>query len=68
MSAYSKALNCMSILSLPEKSYFGNDKYLEANTRAIDVLRQTLSKQHISLISHCDSAFAVWNTLISPKE
>jgi len=34
----------------------------------MDALKYTLNKDHISLISHCDSAFAVWNTLISHKE
>jgi len=32
----------------------------------MEALRHILSKDHISLISHCDSAFAVWNT-ISPE-
>ena len=32
------------------------------------VLRQTLSKDHLSMISHCDSAFVIWNTLVSFKE
>ena len=35
---------------------------------SMDALKHTLSKEHISLISHCDSAFVVWNTLISYKE
>ena len=30
-------------------------------------LRHTLSKDQFSMISHCDSAFAVWNTLTSPE-
>ena len=31
------------------------------------VLRHTLSKDYLSIISHCDSAFAVWNALTSPE-
>ena len=30
-------------------------------------LRQTLSKENLSLISYCDSTFIVWNTLTSLK-
>ena len=30
-------------------------------------LRNTLSKDYLSMVSHCDSAFAVWSTLISPE-
>jgi len=51
-----------------KKSYIDNDKYLEANVQAIDALKHTLSKEPIFLISHCDSTFAVWNTLISHKK
>ena len=68
MSAYLKALDLHIYLVTTKKSYLGNDKYLEANTQALHALRQTLSKQYLSLLSHCDSAFAVWNTLISLKE
>ena len=28
--------------------------------------RCTLSKEYLCMVSHCDSAFAVWNTLTSP--
>jgi len=40
-------------------SYFGNDKYIEANAQVLEVLRHTLSKNYLSIISHCDSTFAV---------
>jgi len=26
-----------------------------------------LSKEYLFMVSHCNSAFAVWNTLTSPK-
>ena len=68
MHAYLKDIGLHVYLATTKKSYLGSDKYREANTQAIEALRHTLSKDHISLISHCDSAFAVWNTLISPKE
>ena len=34
----------------------------------MEAFRHTLGKKHLSLISYCDSAFEVWNILISPKE
>ena len=68
MSAYLKALGLHVYLTITKKSYVDNGKYLEANAQAIKASRHTLSKEHLSLISHCDSDFTVWNTLISPKE
>jgi len=68
MSAYLKALDLHVYLATTKKSYRDNDKYIEANTQAMEALRRTLSKKYLSLISHCDSAFTVWNTLISLKE
>ena len=58
----------MFILSLSRKTYSGNAKYIEANEQALDTLKQTLSKDYFSMISHCDSAFALWNTLTSPEQ
>jgi len=68
MSAYFKALGLHVYLATTKKSYLANVKYLEANIQVIDALKHTLSKEHLSLISHYDSAFAVWNSLTSPKE
>ena len=68
MSAYLKTLSLHVYLVIAKKSYFGNDKYLGANAQAIDALKQTLNKEHLSIFSYCDSAFAVWNTLTSSKE
>jgi len=68
MIAYLKALGLHVYLAITKKSYLGNDKYLEANIQALHALRQTLSKEHLSIVSHCDSAFVVWNTLSSLKE
>ena len=42
-----------------KKSYVDNGKHLEANAQDIDALKHTLNKEHLALISHCDSAFAV---------
>ena len=67
MSAYLKALSLLVYLATTKKTYFSNAKYLEANAQALMTLRNTLSKDYLSMVSHCDSAFAVWNTLTSPK-
>ena len=42
-----------------QENLFDNDKYIEANAQAIDAIKHTLSKEQFSLISYCDSAFAV---------
>ena len=68
MSAYFKALELHVYLATRKKSYVGNDKYIEANAQVLIALRQSLSKDYLSLISHCDFIFVIWNTLISLKE
>ena len=40
-------------------SYLANDKYIEANAQVLVALRHTLSKNYLSIVSHCDSTFAV---------
>ena len=65
MSAYLKALGLHVFLVTTMKTYFGNAKYIEANARALDALKQTLSKDYLMTVSNCDSFFAVW--LTSPK-
>jgi len=67
MSTYLKALGLHVYLAITKKTYFGNAKYIETNAQALDALKYTLSKDYLSLISHCDSAFTVWNTLTSPE-
>ena len=53
-------------LAATKKSYLGNSKHIEANAQVLTALRNTLSKEYLYMISHCDSAFVVWNTLTSP--
>ena len=67
MSAYLKALDLHVYLVTTKKTYFDNAKYLEANAQALHALKQTLSKEYLSIVSHCNSAFVVWNTLTSPE-
>ena len=68
VSAYLKALRLHVYLATIKISYVGNDKYLGANAQTLEALKQTLSKDYLFLIFHCDSAFAVWNTLTSPEQ
>ena len=63
MSAYLKTLGMPVYLTTTKKFYLGNNKHIEANAHALDAL--TLSKDYLSTVSHCDSAFAVWNTFTS---
>ena len=59
MSAYLKTLGLHVYLVTTKKTYFGNIKYIEANAQALDALKHTLSKEYLSIVSHCDSAFVV---------
>ena len=63
---YLKTLDMHVYLAASKKSYLSNSKHIEANTQALEALRCTLSKEHLSIVSYCDSDFAVWNTLTSP--
>ena len=59
MSVYLQALGSHVYLATIKKFYLGNDKYIEANTQALEALRHTLRKDDLSIISHCDSTFIV---------
>jgi len=67
MSMYLKTLRMHVYLTTTKKSYLANNKHIDANAQALEALRQILSKEYLSMVSHCDSAFAVWNTLTSPR-
>ena len=67
ISAYLKALGLHVYLTTTKKSYLGNNKHIEANAQALEALRRTLNKDYFMMVSHCDFAFAVWNTLTSSK-
>ena len=58
MSAYLKVLVLHVYLATTKKIYFGT-KYIEANAQALYALKHTLSKEYLSIVSHCDSAFLV---------
>jgi len=63
---YLKTLGLHVFLTATKKSYLGNSKHIEANAQALEELRCTLNKEYLCMISYCDSAFAVRNTLTYP--
>ena len=66
MSMYLKAFGIHVYLAIIKESY--NGKYLEANAKALHVLKSTLNNKYLSRVSNFNSAFIVWNTLISLDE
>ena len=67
MSMYLKTIGLHVFLATIKKSYLDNSKHIEANAQALKALRASLSKEYLNIISHCVSAFAVWNILTSSK-
>jgi len=65
MSAYLKSLGLHVFLATTKKFYLGKDKHIEANAQNLVALRYTLSKDQLFMVSHCDFAFTVWDTLTS---
>jgi len=65
MSSYFKILGIHVYLVTTKRSYIENDKHLEVNAQVIVALKQTLNNGYLFRVTNCDSAFAVWNTLIS---
>ena len=63
MSMYLKTIGMHVHLAATKKSYLGNRKHKEANAQALKALRSTLSNEYLCLVSHCKSAFTVWNIL-----
>ena len=57
MSLYLKALGIHVYFVTIKESYFINDKYLEANAKAIHALKLTLNDDYLSRVSNIDSAF-----------
>ena len=68
MSLYLKALGIHVYFVTIKYSYYLNGKHLEANTKAIHTLKLTLNDEYLSRVSNFDSAFIIWNTLISLDE
>ena len=55
MSSYLKTLCLHVCLTTTKKSYLGDDKYIEVIAQVLIALRQSLSKDYLFMISHCDS-------------
>ena len=68
MSLYLKGLGIHVYLATIKDSYFSNSKYLEANSKVIHALKSTLNDDYLSRIANLDSAFVVWNTIVSLGE
>jgi len=64
---YLKIIGLHVFLAATKKSFLGNSKHIETNAQVLEALRSTLNKEYLFMVSHCDSAFAVRNTLTSPK-
>ena len=67
MCAHLKALGLHVYLVAIKKSYLGNSKHKKANAQDLKALKKSLSKEYLNIISHCGSAFAMWNILTSPE-
>ena len=65
MTLYLKGHDVHVYLVTIKESYFVNDKYLEANAKAIHALKLNLNDGYLSRISNFDSAFVIRNTLTS---
>ena len=68
MSLYLKTLVIHVYFATIKDSYCLNNKYLEANAKAIHALKSTLNDEYLSTVSNIDSAFVVWNTILSLSE
>ena len=68
MSMYLKALGIHVYFATIKESNFINGKHLYTSTKAIHALKSTLNDEYLSRVSNFDSAFVVWNTLVSLGE
>ena len=67
-SMYLKALGIHVYFATIKDSYCLNGKHLEANAKAIYALKSTLNDDYLSRIANFESAFVVWNILVSLGE
>ena len=61
MCAHLKTLGLHVYLAATKESYLSNSKHKKANAQALKAFRKSLSKEYLNMVSHCDSAFIVWN-------
>ena len=65
---YLKALHIHVYFATIKDSYCLNGKHLEANAKTIHALKSTLNDDYLCRVVNFDSAFIVWNTLVSLGE
>ena len=65
MSLYLKGLGIHVYLATIKDSYFCNSKYLEAKSKTIHALKSTLNDDYLYRVANLNSAFVVWNTIVS---
>ena len=65
MSMYLKALSIHVYFATIKNSYRLNSKHLEANAKDVHTLKSTLIDDYLSRVANFDSAFIVWNTLLT---
>ena len=65
ISMYLKALGIHVYFATIKYSYSLNGKNLEANKKALHALRSILNDEYLSRVANFDSAFVVWNTIVS---
>ena len=68
MFMYLKALGIHVYLATIKDSYYLNGKHLEANAKALHALKSTLNDDYLCRVANFDSAFVIWNTLVSLGE
>ena len=47
-----KAIGFKVYLAITKESYLSNSKHIEANAQALEVLRSTLNKEYLSMVSN----------------
>ena len=65
MSWHLKVIGYKVYLAITKESYLSNSLHIEANALSLKALRASLRKEYLNMISHYNSAFAVWNIYIS---
>ena len=68
MSIYLKALGIHVYFVTIKDSYCLNGKHIEANAKALHALKSTLYDDYLFRVVNFDSAFVVWNTIVSLGE
>ena len=66
ISMFLKGLGIHVYLATTKDSY--NSKYIEANSKVIHTLKSTLNNDYLCRVVNIDSAFVVWNTILSLGE